>query len=284
MVKKNALGRGLGSLIKNTLDEPVQAEKKEDVKNLINIDEIYVNPYQPRKVFEDEEIESLAISIKENQLLNPVVVTKRDDKYIIVSGERRFRAIKSLQWDKVPVSIIDVDDKDLSVLALVENVQRVDLNDMEKSYACAELKKEFSLTDTELAKQIGMSRSAVSNLIRLITLPSFIKDGIKNGKVTAGQVRPLIGIDLKRQNEIYDKIIDENLSARKVESLVSNFKVSPEKKPTKAKKIPAKEYSEKLKNKIVSKSLKIVKNEEKYEMSVIFEDEEQFKLFLKQYE
>lgn len=283
MKQKSALGRGLGSLISSTAIEAKKSNSN-DVKNLVNIEDVLVNPYQPRKSFDESDITGLAESIKNTQLLNPVVVTKKGDTYIIVSGERRFRAVKSLGWSKLPVSVIEVDDEELSVLALVENVQRVDLNDIEKSYACAELKKNFKLTDSQLASQLGMSRSAVSNLIRLITLPPFIKDGLKEGRVTAGQVRPLIGIDLKRQNVVFDRILAENLPARKVEEIVSNFKESTKKKTKKNKKVTDKAYTNFLKEKIKTKSLKVVKNGNKYEMSVIFEDEEQFKLFLGQYE
>jgi len=283
MKQKSALGRGLGSLISSTAVEAKKSNSN-NVKNLVNIEDVLVNPYQPRKSFDESDITGLAESIKNTQLLNPVVVTKKDDAYIIVSGERRFRAVKSLGWSKLPVSIIEVDDEELSVLALVENVQRVDLNDIEKSYACAELKKNFKLTDSQLASQLGMSRSAVSNLIRLISLPPFIKDGLKEGRVTAGQVRPLIGIDLKRQNVVFDRILAENLPARRVEEIVSNFKESIKKKTKKNKKVTDKAYTDFLKEKIKTKSLKVVKNDNKYEMSVIFEDEEQFKLFLGQYE
>ncbi len=292
MSKKNALGRGLGSLIKSTYEPPI-VQKENSLEesqvvitniNEVDIEDVIVNPYQPRKVFKEEEISSLAESIKNNQLLNPVVVTKKDDKFVIVSGERRFRAIKSLGWEKLPVSIIEVNDKELSVLALVENVQRVDLNDIEKAYACAELKREFGLTDAELASQLGFSRSAVSNLIRLIVLPSFIKEAIQSGTVTTGQVRPLIGIDLKRQNVVFDRILNENLSARAVEAIVNNFKDSNNKEKKTSKKIVEKDYTNHLKNKIVNKSLKVVKNDNRYEMSIVFEDEAQFKLFLNQYE
>lgn len=217
-MKKFGLGKGLSALI------PEKEEKESDIK-LISPDKIKPNPYQPRREFKETELQELALSIKEKGIIQPLIVRKIDnDEYELIAGERRLRAAKIAQISEIPVIIMDCSEEDLLQLSLIENLQREDLNPVEEAKSYEALISKFSLTQEEVAKKIGKSRPDVANTLRLLNLPDFILQGIREGKITAGHGRCLLSLpsnDL--QNKIYYQIVLKKLSVRDTEEVVRNL-------------------------------------------------------------
>ena len=213
------LGRGLGALMAEDNDRlPAEGEYI-----LCDIEAIDPNPYQPRKEMDEGALQELAESIAEKGILQPLVVTPGDvdDRYVLIAGERRLRASKLAGLTDVPVIVRDVDTQDRLELALIENIQRENLNPIEEALAYQQLVKEFSLTQEEVAKRVGKERSTVANTMRLLQLPDFIKVDIGAGRLTMGHARVLLAIkDHVEVKEIRDKIISKELSVRQTEALV----------------------------------------------------------------
>jgi len=227
--KKKGLGRGLMSLFG---DQEISAPK-EDVKTdylSISISNLVANKFQPRTYFDKEKIEELAQSIKQNGLIQPIIVRPHSEEgvYEIIAGERRCMAAQNAGLHEVPVVVLKINDVQALELAIVENIQREDLNVIEEAKGYDRLMKEFSYDHEKLADFMGKSRSHISNTLRLLTLPEEVIKMVDEGKLTAGQVRPLVG----RYNakEIANSILKEKLSARSVENLVKNQKNSEGKK------------------------------------------------------
>ena len=178
MAKSRGLGRGLDALFQSaeTVLEETETKKTEDGNYIheLNISSIDINKEQPRKTFDDEDIAELAASIKANGLLQPITVTKNGDRYTIVAGERRYRAVRSLQMETIPAIIRNISRRQSMELALIENIQRSDLNPIEEAAAIGALMQEFGLTQQELSQRLGMSRSALANSVRLLSLPENI--------------------------------------------------------------------------------------------------------------
>ncbi|MDP4186916.1 MAG: ParB/RepB/Spo0J family partition protein [Bacteroidota bacterium] len=239
MAKKNALGRGLGALIEeaNTLTEETSVVN--DVLNIreIAIDKIEANPFQPRKNFDQDALNELAASIQELGIIQPITVRKIEGgNYQLISGERRFRASGIAGLDKIPAYVLTVDDKSLLELALVENIQREDLNSIEVAISYQRLMEECSLTQERLSERVGKKRATISNYLRLLKLPAEIQLGIRENKLSMGHARALIGIDDPGiQLKAYHKVLEEGLSVRQVEGLVRHMSEE-------------KEYRESLKN------------------------------------
>ena len=229
--KKKGLGRGLMSLFG---DQEISVPKG-DVKNdylSISISNLVANKFQPRTYFDKEKIEELAQSIKQNGLIQPIIVRPHSEEgvYEIIAGERRCMAAQNAGLHEVPVVVLKINDVQALELAIVENIQREDLNVIEEAKGYDRLMKEFSYDHEKLADFMGKSRSHISNTLRLLTLPEEVIKMVDEGKLTAGQVRPLVG----RHNakEIANSILKEKLSARSVENLVKNQKESEGKKGT----------------------------------------------------
>jgi ParB family transcriptional regulator, chromosome partitioning protein len=229
--KKKGLGRGLMSLFG---DQEISAPKG-DVKNdylSISISNLVANKFQPRTYFDKEKIEELAQSIKQNGLIQPIIVRPHSEEgvYEIIAGERRCMAAQNAGLHEVPVVVLKINDVQALELAIVENIQREDLNVIEEAKGYDRLMKDFSYDHEKLADFMGKSRSHISNTLRLLTLPEEVIKMVDEGKLTAGQVRPLVG----RYNakEIANSILKEKLSARTVENLVKNQKDSEGKKGT----------------------------------------------------
>ena len=222
MAKKHGLGRGLGALI------PEQEEKSnEEAKKslLIDINSIRPNSEQPRKTFDEEKILALSESIKQYGIIQPLVLNKVDDNYIIVAGERRWRAAKKAGISEVPAVIMNLSDKEILEISLIENIQRQDLNPIEEAVAYKKLMDEFSLTQEELSTRIGKSRTAITNTLRLMNLDYRVQEYIIDGVLSEGHGRALLAIeDPKLQSEIAQKVIDEKLSVRELERLIKSFK------------------------------------------------------------
>ncbi|WP_443653208.1 ParB/RepB/Spo0J family partition protein, partial [Dialister hominis] len=222
MTKRQKLGRGLGSLLGETLDEKGKVIDLELAK-------IHPNPWQPRRDFDDEALKGLADSIKEKGLIQPVTVRYKDTdgefEYELVAGERRFRAAKMAGLSVIPAIITQYDDKMMAEAALIENLQREDLNPVEEASAYETIMKSYELTQEELAESVGKSRSHVANTLRLMDLPDEVKDMLSERKLTAGQARPLLSLKTPaEQISLARRIVKDGLSAREVEKLTSETK------------------------------------------------------------
>lgn len=212
---RKALGRGLSNLIPTQFDNN---DNNEEI-HYVDIDSVKTNPFQPRTDFDDEEIRGLAESIDNQGLLQPVVVRKKENFFEIISGERRFRAFKFLGKNKLPCIIKNhITDREMLELALVENIQREQLNEIEKAVAYQKLILECSYTHEQLSKQIGKSRTSITNSLRLLNLPDKIQEYVRKDKISMGHARALLSInDQKEQLQLAQKIIDNNLSVRDIE-------------------------------------------------------------------
>ena len=226
---KKGLGRGLMSLFGDQEVSAPQTDLKTDYLS-VSISNLVANKFQPRTYFDKEKIEELAQSIKQNGLIQPIIVRPHSEEgvYEIIAGERRCMAAQNAGLHEVPVVVLKINDVQALELAIVENIQREDLNVIEEAKGYDRLMKEFSYDHEKLADFMGKSRSHISNTLRLLTLPEEVIKMVDEGKLTAGQVRPLVG----RYNakEIANSILKEKLSARSVENLVKNQKDAEGKK------------------------------------------------------
>ena len=220
MTKKNALGRGLGALIDGVEKEVL--EKKVEVNQDISVDAIDSNPFQPRTSFDEQSLDELAASIKKLGIVQPLTVRESGSgRFQLIAGERRLRAAKRAGLTHVPAYIRTADDQAMLELALVENIQREDLDAVEVAISFQRLIVECRLTQEELSDRVGKQRSTVANYLRLLKLPAEIQLGIRNKQLMMGHARTLISIeDPKKQISIYYKIVDGELSVRQAEELV----------------------------------------------------------------
>jgi len=235
-VKKQALGRGLSALLKNSVED-IQSIKDDNadkvVGSIVEIDlaSIEVNPYQPRTYFNEEALRELASSIKELGVIQPITVRKLEgNKFQVVSGERRFRASKLIGQSTIPAYIRLANDQEMLEMALVENIQRKDLDPIEVALSYQRLIEEIKLTQEELSGRVGKKRTTVTNYLRLLKLDPIIQTGMRDGFLSMGHGRALINIENQSdQLDIYEKIIRNKLSVRQTEQLVKSFR---EGKPT----------------------------------------------------
>jgi|TARA_Y100000816_G_scaffold106526_1_gene74250 ParB family chromosome partitioning protein len=224
--QKKVLGRGLDALLGDADNSNLTIKKNTDSFEL-SLDKIFVNPNQPRTNFDSNEIDNLAVSIKELGIIQPITVRKvNENKYEIISGERRYRASKIANLDSIPCYIKAVEnDTDLLKMSLVENLQRVDLDPIEIALTYERLINEYNLNIDIISKLVGKDRSTVSNYVRLLKLDPIIQSGIRDGFLSMGHGRALINIDDKKlQIEIYEQIISSNLSVRQTEKIVRGNK------------------------------------------------------------
>ncbi|GAA0726604.1 ParB/RepB/Spo0J family partition protein [Clostridium malenominatum] len=230
MNKKFGLGKGLGALIPDEIEDEVK-----DTTNEVSIDSIIPNDRQPRKKFDEENIIQLSESIKEHGIIQPIIVNNEKNKYIIIAGERRWRAAKLAGLNKVPVVIMNLSNKNVLEVSLIENIQRQDLNPIEEANAYKKLIDEYNLTQEELSKRIGKSRTAIANCLRLINLDERVRDYLIDGVISEGHGRALLSLDDgDLQYSIAQTIIDENLSVRETERIIKNIgdgKIKKEKDP-----------------------------------------------------
>ena len=228
--QKKVLGRGLDALLGNSDNADFSNNTKNNANSLqLSLDKIYVNPNQPRTNFDSNQIDNLVVSIKELGIIQPITVRKiNDDKYEIISGERRYRASKIANLKSIPCYIKAVEDEtDLLKMSLVENVQRVDLDPIEIALTYERFINEYNLNVDTISRLVGKDRSTVSNYIRLLKLDPIIQSGIRDGFLSMGHGRALINVDDKKlQIEIYEQIISSKLSVRQTEKLVKGNKTS----------------------------------------------------------
>ncbi len=256
--KKQALGRGLSALLNNSNSDITSANDKNAVKIVgtivdIELDLIDVNPYQPRSYFNEETLRELASSIKELGVIQPITLRKLEgNNFQLVSGERRLRASKLIGNTTIPAYIRIANDQEMLEMALVENIQRKDLDPIEIALSYERLINEINLTQEEMSQRVGKKRSTISNYLRLLKLDPIIQTGMRDGFLTMGHGRALINIEnLEDQLTIYEKILHQKLSVRQTEQIVKDLKGGEESeviKPQKNTEIP----------KFVSKGLKTI--------------------------
>jgi ParB family chromosome partitioning protein len=244
-IKKQALGRGLSALLKDPENDIKSVSDKNADKVVGNIveleiDAIEINPFQPRSNFNEESLQELATSIKELGVIQPITVRKTDfNKYQLISGERRLRASKLAGLNVVPAYIRIANDNESLTMALVENIQRHDLDPIEIALSYQRLIDEIQLTQEQMSERVGKKRSTIANYLRLLKLDPIIQTGIRDGFISMGHGRAIINIENQDiQTSIYQKIVSQNLSVRETEALVKNYQDSLKpKQATKAKTI-----------------------------------------------
>lgn len=254
-VKKGGLGRGLDALFADVpVKEPVGSvserkagldtkgtaiEVNGDSVKYIKIHDIMPNVNQPRKTFNEEKIEELAASIKEHGIIQPIVVRKHKSGYEIVAGERRWRAAMKAELNSVPCLIRELDDEQNMLIAIIENMQREDLNPIEEAEGLKQMTETFGMTQEQVSKSVGKSRPYITNSMRLLKLPEYIRKSISEGELTAGHGRALITVsDEEKREKLWKKIIREDLSVREAEKLVSSEGKEKKKTPLKKRKSP----------------------------------------------
>ena len=217
--KRKALGRGLSALIPEDLE-------KEDSQRIEEIDTnlICPNPNQPRKIFEQVKLEELSESIKKYGVIQPIIVRKDGDIYTIIAGERRWRACKNADVKSIPCIVRDIENKNASEIALIENIQREDLNPVDEANAYEFIMDRYGITQEEVSNIVGKSRVYVTNMMRLSNLDEYVKSKIVSNEITAGHGRAMLSLSAEGQAAMTDKIIKENLSVRDVEKLVRDTK------------------------------------------------------------
>ena len=230
---KSGLGKGLEALFPSNVDVGTLGDVSRETSEKIiemKINEIEPNVNQPRKSFDDEKIDDLAASIAEHGVLQPIIVTKKDDYYQIIAGERRWRASKKAGLKTIPAIVRDYDEKKIREVALIENIQRQDLNAIETAKAIKELMEEHQMTQEELAKTLGKSRSAIANTLRILNLDERVQEMVEEGKLTEGHARTLASIESpQKQYKLAMDIINLDLSVRDAEELTKEAKESSEK-------------------------------------------------------
>lgn len=227
MAKKTGLGKGLDALFADNIlhDDEEKLKDGEEVVRSIKIIEIEPNRNQPRKIFDSESLEELAESIKSYGIIQPIIVTKKDDYYEIVAGERRWRAAKKAGLTEMPCIVRDDDERKNKEIALIENIQREDLNPMDKARGFRQLLDEYGMTQQQLSDIIGISRSAIANTVRLLNLEPRVIKLAEEGKLTEGHCRSLMCIqDPDKQYEAALKIIEKGETVRDIEQTVKNHK------------------------------------------------------------
>ena len=247
---KKGLGKGLGALLQTS--EQTFEEINQQQTHELPLKDIEPNPDQPRKNFTEDALETLMESIKNFGIVQPIVVRKKGKKYQIVAGERRYRAASALGLDQVPVIIKDYSTEEVTEIALVENLQRQDLDPIEEAFAYQRLLDTFKQTQDLIATRVGRSRSHVANMMRLLKLPEAIQNDLSVGELTIGQARPLLTLsNEKTQLEVAEKIKEEDLNVRQVEALVNSLastkKSKTNKKPTKKDSAELRALTERLK-------------------------------------
>ena len=273
-MNKKKLGRGLGELLGDALDDTGRVME-------IAVRDISPNPWPPRRVLPKESLPALAESIKENGLIQPVVVRqKKDGTYELAAGERRWRAAKLAGLETIPAVTQDYDDRSMAEMALVENLQREDLNPVDEGLAYQKLMDAYGLTQEDISRKVGKSRPYVANMVRLLALPEEVKDFLSKGQLTAGQARPLLGLGSDAEKvQLARRIVKEGLSARRVEEIIRQGRESkPKDNPP-----PAETFMKAVEEKLglsVGSKVRIRigkgKNAHKGTISISFSNDEEF--------
>lgn len=225
-LQKTGLGKGLSALIPVAPPQSVQNTSRDDPKTQVDIDKISPSPFQPRRAFDEIKLQELAMSIRNQGIIQPLVVRPKGERFELIAGERRWRAAMKAGLSTVPVVVRQASDRDALQLALIENLQREDLNPIEEATGYRRLQDEFTWSQEEVADKVGKSRPAVTNALRLLALPSEVQQEVASGNLPAGQARALLGL----QSEAviitaYREVLARALSTRETEKLVRNLKL-----------------------------------------------------------
>lgn len=263
MAKKESsprLGKGLAAIFGEEVDDVLeniqQGNLDEHVADRfeVAVDEVKPNPYQPRKKFDDEKIQELSESIKQHGVFTPIIVKKAVRGYELVTGERRLRASKLAGLEKIPAILMELDDQQMMEIALLENIQREDLNAIEEAQGYEKLIKKLGYTQEELAKRIGKSREHVANMLRLLKLPKKVQNYVVEGELSMGHVRALLGLkDTTLIDDVAHKAMNAHMSVRAVEALVKELNEPKEKPQPKPKDIHLGQVEERLQSKFQTK-------------------------------
>ena len=277
--KKRSLGRGLSSIL-NDDENNILDQKKNKLFNEIQIDLIDLNPFQPRTNFNSNELEQLTSSIEKLGLIQPITVKKNENRYTLISGERRLRAFQKLSKKSIPAYIRLANDQESLEMALVENIQRKNLDPIEIAISYSRLTEELKISHDEMSKRVGKDRTTITNYIRLLKLDPIIQSGLRDNFISMGHGRALININsLTKQLSVYEKILKKSLSVRDTEKLVSQIKGISTKS---VKSVP--EFYIKIKEHIQSKydtNIKFKLSKKTKSVSFDFQNEEKLKVFLK---
>jgi len=278
--KKRSLGRGLSSIL-NDDENNILDQKKNKLFNEIQIDLIDLNPYQPRTNFNRNELEQLTSSIEKLGLIQPITVKKNENRYTLISGERRLRAFQKLSKKSIPAYIRLANDQESLEMALVENIQRKNLDPIEIAISYSRLTEELKISHDEMSKRVGKDRTTITNYIRLLKLDPIIQSGLRDNFISMGHGRALINISsLTKQLLVYEKILKKSLSVRDTEKLVSQIKGTSSKS---VKLVP--EFYNKIKENIQRRydtNIKFKLSKKTKSVSFDFQNEEKLKEFLKQ--
>lgn len=276
---KRALGRGLGAII-GDVEEAYNQELSHDSSDLvreISVESIFPNPYQPRTHFDESALEELSRSIQKHGLLQPIIVIEKDDGYMLLAGERRLRATKRAGHEKIKAIVADIASENLRELALIENIQREDLNPIELATAYQELIEEYDITQEGLSEIIHKSRAQITNTMRLLTLSPQTKQYIQEGRLSQGHAKIMVGLDSSLEEKALQTIIGQKLSVRETEQLIKRLK-APQTKP-KANKPSPSQPLETLKNEITQWGFGVKLS--KRSLTISFKDENEIEAFLK---
>lgn len=271
--KKKALGRGLGSLIQEAQSE---AGAQQQPDNIISVEEIHPNPNQPRTHFNETELEELSESIRAHGVLQPLLVRKDRTGYEIIAGERRYQASKIAGLTELPVIVRDVDDSQMLELALIENLQRSDLNPIEEAKGYRELIKASGMTQEALSRAVSKSRSTITNSLRLLDLPQHVQDLLFEGKLTAGHARAILAVSFEEQRiKLADKVVKEGLSVRATENLAPLFSVGDTPKTPRPVTPQSYKKAARVLRQVFNTNVKVKSSRGKNKIEIEFKDEEE---------
>ncbi len=249
MASKKKLGKGLDAIFNDasmggdlqSVISAIENKAPQLTQVMIPLKDIRPNPYQPRQYFNEDKLNELAQSIQEHGIFQPIILKESVHGYEIVAGERRFRASQIVGLNDIPAIIVDFSDQQMMEIALLENIQRENLNAIEEAQAYKSLMEKLNLTQEELSKRIGKSRTHIANIVRLLKMPEELQNYVLKGQLSMGHIRPLITIDPVKAVEIAKKAIEQNLSVREVENIVKGIKLQEDRK-AKPKEEKPKEY------------------------------------------
>jgi ParB family transcriptional regulator, chromosome partitioning protein len=231
---RQALGKGLSALIPDRADKIVSETNEKKIFQFCGIEEIQPNPHQPRKKFDDQQLQELVDSIREKGILLPLVVRRKGTSFELIAGERRWRAAQRAGVKEVPILVKDVSESEILELSLIENIQREDLNPIEEADAYKALMDQFHLTQEEISKKVGKDRTTITNIIRLLKLPPEIRQSLSEGAITMGHARAFLGLEgPEKQKLAFKKVLAEGLSVRQTEALVKRLGLKKTSSPTK---------------------------------------------------
>lgn len=256
--------QGLEDLFNENLSNFIKELEEESPKSSqvqVDINTLRPNPYQPRRLFDEEKLEELAESIRQHGIFTPLILKKSIHGYDIVAGERRYRAAKLANLKEVPAIVMDFSDQQMLEIALLENIQRENLNAIEEAQAYKNMMDQLDLTQEQMAKRLGKSRTYIANSLRLLALPKELQQYVLEGKLQMGHVRPLITLDSKKAIEIANRAIEEKLSVRSVENIVKGIELGNKRKEMPKKEVdPTYQYAEGLIRKKFRTKVKIENN------------------------